>query len=53
MGVSDDIAEGKENDFMLYLLDEIKLLSPKKRTEFLKTQLIHWSTPKHTDDKNN
>jgi|JI8StandDraft_1071087.scaffolds.fasta_scaffold06387_4 serine/threonine protein phosphatase PrpC len=50
-GVSDDIAEGKENDFMLYLLDEIKLLSPKKRTEFLKTQLIHWSTPKHTDDK--
>jgi serine/threonine protein phosphatase PrpC len=50
-GVSDDLVEGKEKDFKLHLLDEIKFLSAKKRNEFLKNQLINWPTPKHTDDK--
>ncbi len=50
-GVSDDLYEGKEKKFMIHLLDEIKLLSLKQRNEFLKTQLINWPTPKHTDDK--
>ena len=50
-GISDDLENGKENDFMEHLIRELEALSGQKRTSYLKKELKNWPVPFHSDDK--
>jgi serine/threonine protein phosphatase PrpC len=50
-GISDDIVENKEIDFMRYLIDSMNKIKKNNRNQFLKNILRDWPTKFHKDDK--
>ncbi len=50
-GISDDIVEGKEEDFLDYLITSLKDTTMNKRFFLLRKILKNWPTKFHSDDK--
>jgi len=50
-GISDDIQQGLEMEFVNSISERIKGKSIRQAKTWLKNELRTWSTPKHTDDK--
>jgi len=50
-GISDDIIEKKEVDFLSYLIDSMNKIETNGCNKFLKNTLQNWPTKFHKDDK--
>ena len=50
-GVSEDIEENKESNFVEVLINDLAKLKKKKRNKYLKQLLENWPTKYHNDDK--
>jgi serine/threonine protein phosphatase PrpC len=50
-GVSEDLVEGKENEFLEILIHDMAVLKKNKRNNYLNNLLEKWPTKYHTDDK--
>ena len=50
-GISDDLIENKEKEFLLYLIKSMKQLAKNNCNKYLNKILKEWPTKFHTDDK--
>ncbi|MEZ8022141.1 PP2C family serine/threonine-protein phosphatase [Vibrio sp. 1F255] len=50
-GISEDITEGLEDDFIQEVIEHTKAKSARQAKTWLKNELRNWATPNHLDDK--